>query len=205
MTPRINVLTFADYVNTAGGRRIGLISAQAAMYAPGGAAWMFYQPIRIAIKRGRQECRDEVMLAQAVERARPVQAPHYKQLTSGWLGTMPTRRPSYVPVGETTVDIGPVTVRVKPDLGLRRANGTTDVCVLYLKQAPLSRDVAQVVLDAMRRGMPSLLPDGAAVVVDVRRGTWFRPGKRVRKGFAGWMQSEAVAYAHHWELATSAA
>lgn len=104
-------------------------------------------------------------------------ARHYRALSDGFLGAW-DRDSTLVPVHSTIFALNTVGMRVNPQLGVRDAAGDLSAVFLYLKDAPLSKDVAQPILFAMNEVMSAVLPTARPRILVVRSGEYLDIDKR---------------------------
>ncbi|HEX5406366.1 MAG TPA: hypothetical protein VFX16_29175 [Pseudonocardiaceae bacterium] len=140
-------------------------------------------------------------MAALVGQANEKSKPHYIEVSEGWLRYLGRRQPVVVDVGTARWTYGNLEVRLTPHLALQEPDGTTSAVFLHFKQAPLSRDAADMVLWLMEETMNQLRPRAQAVAVDVRRSKQFMLKNRNRQKIGAWVRSEALAFLSLWDAA----
>jgi hypothetical protein len=100
---------------------------------------------------------------------------------------------------EALAVIGGLTVKVNPHFGLRFRDGRTEAVRLHLDEAPPSTELITSTLHLMARQMPSVLPHGTPVLVDLRHGQAYRPDPKGHPDdVERWLAGEAAAFGSMW-------
>jgi hypothetical protein len=98
--------------------------------------------------------------------------------------------------------IGPLSVKINPQLGLRYDDGRAELVRLHFDEHPPSSDLVLATLHLMSRHMHQLLPKATPVLADLRRGVAYRPDAATRPDdVERWLAGEAAAFATMWTAA----
>jgi hypothetical protein len=202
-TISVTALSFTEYVMSGQRGRITILGEQRAMYLAEDLRMCgFYNPMRNAMRRAVSSPEPEVELRGAVLAAnRNGQLKAFEELADGFLPWLRKARVSGVPVSSARWTAGDLTLKVRPHLGLRMADGSLGAALVYLKEAPLSREAATVGLRILQQSMEETLPGGEPMVLDARRGRVFRLGKRTNlRKLDALIAAESAGYVTHWRL-----
>jgi hypothetical protein len=95
--------------------------------------------------------------------------------------------------------LGGLTVKVNPHFALRYPDGRAEVVRLHLDEDPPSPERVVATLHLMARHMDQMLPNATPVLVDVRRGTAYRPEAATKpEDVERWLAGEAAAFSSMW-------
>jgi hypothetical protein len=95
-------------------------------------------------------------------------------------------------------------VGISPQLAVRLPDGTERVIALWLKAPELTTEAAKATLRLLGLHMPELRSGATAAVLDVRRQRLHLPSRRrLRKDYDGWLEAEALGFAHLWQAVSS--
>jgi hypothetical protein len=202
-TISVTALSFTEYVMSGQRGRINILSEQRAMYLAEDQ-WMcgFYNPVRDAMRRAVSSPDPEGEMRAAVLSAnRNGQLRAFEELAAGFLPWLRKARVTGVPVSSARWTKGDLTLKVRPHLGLRMADGSLAAALVYVKEAPLTREAATVGLRILQQTMEETLPGGQPIVLDARRGQAFRLGKRTNLAkLDALIAAESTGYVTHWRL-----
>ncbi|GIE43402.1 hypothetical protein [Actinoplanes lobatus] len=147
----------------------------------------FYRQIRAAIKSGRRMNKDHLAMDGVLASCPRNKKQNYQELADGWLRYVASCNADTIidlPTGRWHVS--DLTVRVTPDLAIRRENGTYDAVKLYLRLDPPTARATAATLHLLRRAMTQCLPGARPVLLDVRRNT-----EHTRQAdCAAWLEAE---------------
>ncbi|MBB4687103.1 hypothetical protein [Amycolatopsis jiangsuensis] len=198
----VTLPTFVGYSASTGPSRSSFVRRQRRLYEdPARAAFNYYRRAANAVRAGRAAHQDEAAMRALVDHADERTRPHYTEVAEGWLRYLGRRDPELLEVGRARYSLGDLEVGISPQLGLRKSSGRRFATWLYFKEEPLRRDAARLALWLLTEGMPELLPDGEALVVDVRRAKEFTLSARDRQRLRPWAFSEASAFVTLWHAA----
>lgn len=204
---RISAASFLDYVRSTPRGCIDLVKQQRKMYTdPDSKGSVFYGPIRTALRRALNSPTPQQEFVRAVDDAGPSQYPHFIELERGfsrwWRSSR--ARSAGVKVSGAVRRIEGLNVTLHNLLGLRYANNETAVILPYLKDRPLSSDIANPVLRLLELEMAQLLPGAHPVILDVRQAQSFKLRKNTnRDDLDALLRGEAAKYATHWRAAAA--
>jgi hypothetical protein len=199
----VTALSFTEYVMSGQRGRISILSEQRAMYLAEDLRMCgFYNPVRDAMRRAVSSADPEGEMRAAVLSAnRNGQLRAFEELADGFLPWLRKARVTGVPVSSARWSAGDLTLKVRPHLGLRMADGSLVAALVYVKEAPLTREAATVGLRILQQTMEETLPGGEPMVLDARRGKVFRLGKRTNIGkLDALIAAESAGYVMHWRL-----
>lgn len=200
----VTLPTFVGYSISSGPSRSSFVRRYRRMFEdPQRAAFNFYRRAASAIQQGRESGLDKESMAALVDQANPVTLSHYTAVAEGWLRYLGRRKPSLVDVGHSRWQHEQFESRISPQLGLRKANGQEFATWLYFKDAPLTRDGANLALWSMEQVMHDLRPGATALVIDVRRAKEYTLTNRDRARLEPWVRSEASSFMTLWEAAAA--
>ncbi|MFD9738309.1 hypothetical protein [Umezawaea sp. NPDC059074] len=202
-TISVTALSFTEYVMSGQRGRITILTEQRAMYLAEDLRMCgFYNPVRDAMRRAVSSPTPELELRTAVMGAnRNGQPRAFEELAEGFLPWLRKTRPTGVPVSSARWTAGDLTLKVRPHLGLRLPDGTTAAALVYVKEAPLSREAATVGLRILQQTMEDTLPGGEPMVLDARRGQAFKLGKRTNLAkLDALIAAESAGYVTHWRM-----
>jgi hypothetical protein len=195
----VTLPTFVGYSTSSGPARTSFVKRYRRLFEnPERSAFDFYRRATNAIRAGRSSGRDRESMAVLVDEANDRSLSHYTAISEGWLRYLGRRAPELVDVGHAKWRHDEFESRISPQLGLRKANGSTYATWLYFKEAPLTRVGANLALWSMEQVMDDLLPGATALVVDVRRSKEFTLGNRDRARMEPWVRSEASSFMSLW-------
>lgn len=203
MDVSVTALSFTEYVMSGQRGRINILTQQRAMYlAEDPKMCGFYNPMRDAMRRAANSPEPELEVKKAVMAAdRNGQPRAFEELADGFLPWLRKTRGSGVPVAATRWHTGDLTLKVRPHLGLRMPNGSTEAVLVYVKEQPLTREAATVGLRILQHTIEDTLPGATPVVLDARRGTAFRMAKRTNIAkLDALIAAESAGYVLHWQL-----
>lgn len=145
---------------------------------------------RIAMAEGIANGDDELRVRRAVDGCSPRRRSHYEALASGWIRWRRGKKLEVFSQPRDWYNEG-LDVRVSPQF-IWHDRRASYLVWPYLKDPELSRDGIQAAirLIEMTHADSGIQP----TLLDVRRGTFHRAVKRRRKGFDGWLNSEAAAF-----------
>ena len=202
-TISVTALSFTEYVMSGQRGRISILGEQRAMYLAEDLRMCgFYNPVRDAMRRAVSSPTPEVEMRGAVLAAnRNGQLRAFEEVAEGFLPWLRKVRVTGVPVASGRWTAGDLTLKVRPHLGLRLGDGSLAAALVYVKEAPLTREAATVGLRILQQTMEETLPGGEPWVLDARRGRVFRLGKRTNLGkLDALIAAEAAGYVMHWRL-----
>jgi hypothetical protein len=202
-TISVTALSFTEYVMSGQRGRINILTEQRSMYlAEDPRMCGFYNPMRDAMRRAVSSPSPELEIKKAVLGAnRNGQLKAFSELADGFLPWLRSARVTGVPVSSTRWQTGDLTLKVRPHLGLRLPDGSNVAALVYMKEAPLSREAATVALRILQLAIPSTLPDAAPLVLDARRGKAFRLARRTNVAkLDALIAAESAGYVTHWRL-----
>jgi hypothetical protein len=103
---------------------------------------------------------------------------------------------------EVVAFVGPLPVKINPQLGLRYADGRAEAVRLLFDDEEPASEAVLATLHLMQRHMDDVLPGGEPVVVDVRRGVIHRvdPADKPEQ-IEQWLAGEAAAFSAMWGAA----
>jgi hypothetical protein len=103
---------------------------------------------------------------------------------------------------EVIAFVGPLPVKINPQLGLRYADGRAEAVRLLFDDEEPAPEAVLATLHLMQRHMDDVLPGGEPVVVDVRRGVIHRmdPADKPEQ-IEQWLAGEAAAFSAMWGAA----
>lgn len=199
----VTALSFTEYVMSGQRGRINIVSEQRGMYlAEDPRVCGFYNPIRSAMRRAANSTEPVLELKQAVLDAnRNGQPRAFEEIADGFLPWLEKLRATGVPVEATTWRSGDLTLKVRPHLGLRRKDGTTYAVLVHTKEAPLTREAANVGLRILQHTVDENLPGAVPMVLDARRGKAYQMATRTNLAKLDVLiAAEAVGYVTHWRM-----
>jgi hypothetical protein len=201
----ISLPMFMDYANERGSGRMAIVQQQRKRIEdPEQQAFRYYAPavrsLPLAIASTDPEAVLDAMLAQTTSTH---QRQHHVELRDGMLTFIRKHHPSRVPVANGCQWVTPdLTVIIRQHMGIRMPDGSVFVVLLYLKQPPLTQDVANTGLRIIETQLPALLANGLPRVLDVRRARIFPLRRNAnRRKLDAWLRGEAAGYAAHWAAA----
>lgn len=205
---RISVSSFLDYTCSSPRGCMSIVREQRRMYLdPTGKASAFYGPFRAGLRRAVNSTDPREVIAGVVDKAHPVQLPHFRTLQQGferWWSTSTVSGVS-VPSALWSEQALNVTLARQSLLGLRYTSGVVEVVLPYLKEPELNRELASPTLRILERSMDDLIPGAEPMVLDVRRGRPLRlHSKTNRTHLDALITGEAAKYLAHWQAAVPA-
>lgn len=197
----ITAMSFLDYA--LGGRRgrMQVVNAQRSIYqAEELRGRAFYQPVRHAMREAANADEPARVLDAAVRGAsRLGQARAFAEIAEGYLPWLRRQRACGVSLGSATWSLGELDLTVRPDLGLRYADGSSTAVLAYLKEPPLTREVATIGLRILQQALGE---DVRPLVLDARRGKQFTLFARTNvRHVDALIAGEVAGYVTHWRLA----
>jgi hypothetical protein len=103
---------------------------------------------------------------------------------------------------EVIAFVGPLPVKINPQLGLRYGDGRAEAVRLHFDEDPPTREAVLATLHLMARHMDEVLPGAEPVIVDLRRGEVHRADPAIRpEQVDQWLAGEAAAFAAMWNAA----
>jgi hypothetical protein len=103
---------------------------------------------------------------------------------------------------EVIAFVGPLPVKINPQLGLRYGDGRAEAVRLHFDEDPPTHEAVLATLHLMRRHMDEVLPGAEPVIVDLRRGDVHRADPTVKsEQVEQWLAGEAAAFATIWNAA----
>lgn len=201
--PRVSLTTFVEYLTAGSSGRIDCVQRQRAVYE---AAYVpagdFYADIIRAMQDGRRAGDDELAVRRAIAKQQDdTRRTHYETIATAWLAwlsTQPRMKPLHV--GRAIWATAALDVGISPQFAVQLPDGSERVIVLWLKASELTSDAVKATLRLLDRHMPELRPDATASVLDVRRRHLYLPSRRrLRKDYDGWLEAEALGFAHLWQ------
>ncbi|PRY36330.1 hypothetical protein [Umezawaea tangerina] len=202
-TISVTALSFTEYVMSGQRGRINILTEQRSMYLAEDLRMCgFYNPMRDAMRRAISSPDPEAEIRGAVLSAnRNGQLRAFEELADGFLPWLRRTRATGVPVGSARWHAGDLTLKVRPHLGLRLADGTTAAVLVYVKEPELTREAATVALRIVQQTIDETLPGGVPMVMDARRGAVYRLGKRTNIAkLDALIAAESAGYVTHWKL-----
>lgn len=199
--PVVQMTTFTDYLQSAGGDRFRLVRNQVEQYGePYAVARDYYRPMLVALKQDLQFGTGCAAVQRAANQAHPKAASNFAAVQKGlekFVGTLGSVQ--MVSPGRWEWEQPNVRVRVNPDFALVRENGSSQIIKVYFKKTPLRKFAAAAGIRLMEYAAPSLATEGAPAVLDARRGRlWTRTSATV-EGIDVFLESEALAYGSLWQ------
>lgn len=189
-TPKIGLGGFVEFASAMSSGRItavqNVVANEFGGYEP---SHDFYRQFRIALAEGIANGNDELRVRRAVDECTERRRSHYEALATGWSRWRRGKNLEVFSQPREWHSSG-LDVRVSPQF-IWRDRKTDYVVWPYLKDPELSRDGIQAAI----RLIEMTHPDSGfqPALLDIRRGKVFRSAKR-RKGFDGWLTSEAAAF-----------
>lgn len=199
----VTALSFTEYVMSGQRGRINIVSEQRGMYLTDDPKVCgFYNPIRDAMRRAVNSTEPELELKKAVLNANRTGQPRaFEEIADGFLPWLAAFRATGVPVEPATYRAGDLTLKVRPHLGLRKKDGSAYVVLVHTKEAPLTREAANVALRILQHTVGDTLPGATPMVLDARRGKAYQMPVRTNLGKLDVLiAAEAVGYVTHWNL-----
>jgi len=199
----VTALSFTEYVMSGQRGRINIVSEQRGMYLTDDPKVCgFYNPIRDAMRRAVNSTEPELELKKAVLNANRTGQPRaFEEIADGFLPWLAAFRATGVPVEPATYRAGDLTLKVRPHLGLRKKDGSAYVVLVHTKEAPLTREAANVALRILQHTVADTLPGAIPMVLDARRGKAYQMPVRTNLGKLDVLiAAEAVGYVTHWNL-----
>lgn len=199
----VTALSFTEYVMSGQRGRINIVSEQRGMYLTDDPKVCgFYNPIRDAMRRAVNSTEPELELKKAVLNANRTGQPRaFEEIADGFLPWLAAFRATGVPVEPATYRAGDLTLKVRPHLGLRKKDGSAYVVLVHTKEAPLTREAANVALRILQHTVGDTLPGATPMVLDARRGKAYQMPARTNLGKLDVLiAAEAVGYVTHWNL-----
>lgn len=199
----VTALSFTEYVMSGQRGRINIVSEQRGMYLTDDPKVCgFYNPIRDAMRRAVSSTEPELELKKAVMNANRTGQPRaFEEIADGFLPWLASFKATGVPVEAATYRVGDLTLKVRPHLGLRKKDGTTYAVLVHTKEAPLTREAANVGLRILQHTISDTLPGATPLVLDARRGKAYQMPVRTNLGKLDVLiAAEAVGYVTHWNL-----
>ncbi|MFI9006611.1 hypothetical protein ACIGNX_05170 [Actinosynnema sp. NPDC053489] len=202
----VTALSFTEYAMSGQRGRISIVSEQRRVYlAPEQWVAGFYNPMRDAMRRAANSPDPAAELDKAVEEAhrhpRAGQPRAFEELREGFLPWLLATRATGVPTGAARWQAGELALRVRPHLGLRLPDGSRAAVLVYVKEAPLTQEAANVGLRILQQTMADTLPGAVPLVLDARRGRAFRMSRRTNLAkLDALIAAEAAGYVVHWRM-----
>ncbi|GLY49051.1 hypothetical protein Lesp01_27070 [Lentzea sp. NBRC 102530] len=199
----VTALSFTEYVMSGQRGRINIVSEQRGMYlAADTRVCGFYNPIRDAMRRAVNSTEPEIELKKAIMSANRTGQPRaFEQIADGFLPWLGAFKATGVPVEGATYRAGELTLKVRPHLGLRKKDGTSYAVLVHTKEAPLTREAANVALRILQHTVADTLPGATPMVLDARRGKAYQMPARTNLGKLDVLiAAEAMGYVTHWKL-----
>ncbi|GAA3887589.1 hypothetical protein GCM10022243_60490 [Saccharothrix violaceirubra] len=199
----VTALSFTEYAMSGQRGRISIVTEQRSIYlATDPWPCGFYNPMRNAMRRAANSTDPDAELDRAVESAHlNGQERAFLELREGFMPWLRTTRATGVPVAPTRWRAGDLVLKVRPHLGLRLPDGSLGAVLVYMKEAPMSQEAANVGLRILEQTMTDTLPGATALVLDARRGRAFRMAKRTnRTKLDALIAAEAAGYVVHWRM-----
>ncbi|GGP43409.1 hypothetical protein [Saccharothrix coeruleofusca] len=199
----VTALSFTEYVMSGQRGRINIVSEQRSIYLTADR-WVcgFYNPMRDAMRRAANSPDPEAELDRAVRSASlNGQLRAFEELRDGFLPWLRSTRATGVPTGTTRWSAGELTLKVRPHLGLLGPDGSTAAVLVYVKEQPMTQEVANVGLRILQHTMPLTLAGAEPLVLDARRGRAFRMSRRTNLAkLDALIAAEAAGYVVHWRM-----
>ena len=202
----VTALSFTEYAMSGQRGRISIVSDQRRIYLSS-EQWVagFYNPVRDAMRRAANSPDPAAELEKAVaaahEHGRSGQARAFEEVREGFVPWLRSARATGVPTGAARWQAGDLTLRVRPHLGLIAPDGSRAAVTVYVKEAPLTQEAANVALRVMQQTMADVLPGAAPLVLDARRGRAFRMSRRTNLAkLDALIAAEAAGYVVHWRM-----
>ncbi|MFD4676172.1 hypothetical protein ACFWNN_41055 [Lentzea sp. NPDC058450] len=199
----VTALSFTEYVMSGQRGRINIVSEQRGMYlAADTRVCGFYNPIRDAMRRAVNSTEPEIELKKAVMGANRTGQPRaFEEIADGFLPWLGAFKATGVPVEGAAYRAGELTLKVRPHLGLRKKDGTSYAVLVHTKEAPLTREAANVALRILQHTVADTLPGATPMVLDARRGKAYQMPARTNLGKLDVLiAAEAMGYVTHWKL-----
>ncbi|MFJ2297979.1 hypothetical protein [Oerskovia paurometabola] len=152
-----------NYLNTPPLKRGTLIRSM--LDSAGG--FDYWMPIKQAATKDRNTTRDGAALTAAAANAREDRRTSFGVIARAWAETVVPRwaTSTPVPITPTTVQIGSMEVRVRPQFADQRADGRVEVVLVYCNKTPLEDFALNGTLRVIERAYPDMI----AVLVDLPR------------------------------------
>ena len=202
----VTALSFTEYVMSGQRGRISIVSEQRRIYLSS-EQWVagFYNPMRDAMRRAANSPDPSAELDKAVEAAhrnpRSGQPRAFEELREGFLPWLLATRATGVPTAAAKWQAGDLTLRVRPHLGLRLPDGSKAAVLVYVKEAPITQEAANVGLRILHQTVGDTLPGAVPLVLDARRGRAFRMSRRTNLAkLDALIAAEAAGYVVHWRM-----
>jgi hypothetical protein len=202
----VTALSFTEYVMSGQRGRINIVSEQRRIYLSS-EQWVagFYNPMRDAMRRAANSPDPADELEKAVEGAhrqpRAGQPRAFEELREGFLPWLQSTRATGVPTAAAKWQAGDLTLRVRPHLGLLAPDGSRSAVLVYVKEAPMTQETANVGLRILQQTVPDTLPGAEPLVLDARRGRAFRMSRRTNLAkLDALIAAEAAGYVVHWRM-----
>ncbi|WP_202918960.1 hypothetical protein [Saccharothrix deserti] len=202
----VTALSFTEYVMSGQRGRINIVSDQRRIYLSS-EQWVagFYNPMRDAMRRAANSPDPAAELEKAVAAAhlqpRAGQPRAFEELREGFLPWLRATRATGVPTGAARWQTGDLALRVRPHLGLRMPDGSRAAVLVYMKEAPMTQEAANVGLRILQQTVSDTLPGAIPLVLDARRGRAFRMSRRTNLAkLDALIAAEAAGYVVHWRM-----
>ncbi|NUT54112.1 MAG: hypothetical protein HOV94_43505 [Saccharothrix sp.] len=202
----VTALSFTEYVMSGQRGRINIVTDQRRIYLST-EQWVagFYNPMRDAMRRAVNSPDPAAELDKAVEaahlRTRAGQARAFEELREGFLPWLRSTRATGVPTAAARWRTGELALRVRPHLGLRMPDGSRAAVLVYVKEAPMTQEAADVGLRILQQTAADTLPGAVPLVLDARRGRAFRLSRRTNLAkLDALIAAEAAGYVVHWRM-----
>lgn len=203
--PYATLLSFTRYVNRTGPAKATFVGGLRRQRERG-AGFNPHGPLVKALKADIQFRTGGSHLEQVPLAVKPRWRPLYEALTGGareYLRTLGDLNEVWlVQTHDALAVVGGLAVKVNPHLGLRYADGRSEVVRLHFDEHPPTRETVTATLYLMARHTDQLLPHAAPVLVDVRRGEVHRVDPAVKpEDVERWLAGEAAAFSSMWTAA----
>lgn len=203
--PYATLLAFTRYVGRTGPGKATFVSGLRRQ-RESGSGFNPHGPLVKALKADIQFRTGGSHVTAVVDTVRPRWRPLYEALAPGTLTYLESLGdPARVGLAQTRDALGVLgglSVKVNPHLGLRYDDGRAEAVRLHFDAEPPRAEAVMATLHLMSRHMAQVLPHGAPVLVDVRRGTAHRVDPATRPAdVERWLTGEAAAFAAMWGAA----
>ena len=160
-----------------------------------------YAPLRRALIDVHAEHKPiETVEAMAATRVDPIEHRHFKVVVAGYRKFMKRTPGVWFEPPMRDYPIGPVVVRVDPELGLR-FGGSAHVLKMYLRATPIERLRVELATTLLQMSLGEVWPGVVWSVLDARRGRFhdYKPATiPVTKANVALLHSEACAFGSLW-------
>jgi hypothetical protein len=196
--PPISLTTFVDFVLASGTPRLTCIRNAKAMYSTEyHPPFDFYKQLREFIIEMHSAGKPASALDRfVVSNANAKKAATYRECVASYKKLMGSRPIEWTGSEAAKWEIGDLSVKVNPELGLR-IDGVNHVVKLYFKQPQPSKLRLETMLHLLEKVLPKNNKPAIPAILDVPRGKLIVPTVRVN-GLDALLAGEAAAFVAMW-------